>query len=164
MKLHLAKVYNYIYKNTFLLLLLLLHIVQHYHKSPLYIEPLPMGQSHPPRSTKSSHSETLKVLKRWSSTTEYRLSMRDLFCSYSSSDDFAPSSEFSRAQSLWQHAGRHLAGYGRDESRTATAALLRLDEGDVTVGGQVPNNFVEPFAEAEVEKNTVRSSRKLIHT
>lgn len=49
------------------------------------------------------------------------------------------------------HHTRHLAGHGRDERGPAPAALLRLDEGDVAAGGQLPNCGVETVLEAGVQ-------------
>lgn len=49
--------------------------------------------------------------------------------------------------SLPHHAG-HLAGDSRDERGPAPTALLRLDEGDVAAGRQLPHRGVEPVLEA----------------
>lgn len=53
---------------------------------------------------------------------------------------------------LRQRARSHLAGHGGDEGGSAAAALLRLQEGDLAAGREVPHDFVEPVAEAETRR------------
>lgn len=51
---------------------------------------------------------------------------------------------------LCQYAGGHLAGHCRDEGGPAAAPLLRLDEGDLAVRSEIPDDFMEPVTETEL--------------
>lgn len=58
---------------------------------------------------------------------------------------------------LCPYACCHLAGHCWDKSCSTTAPLLRLEEGDLAVRRQVPNHFVEPVTETEIEKQVAWS-------
>lgn len=53
---------------------------------------------------------------------------------------------------LCQHACSHLTGHCWDKGCSTTAPLLWLDEGDLAVRCEVPNNFVEPVTETSKKK------------
>lgn len=58
-----------------------------------------------------------------------------------------------------QYACGHLTGHRRDKSCSTTAALLWLNEGDLTVRSEIPDHFVKSVAEAAMLKEQVGVSQ-----
>lgn len=63
---------------------------------------------------------------------------------------------------LCQHASCHLTGHCRDKSCPTAAPLLRLDEGDLAVRCQLPDDFVEPVLETGREEQEASCATSVI--